>query len=263
MKRENKTGSSLSHEKHLFSFYLRKMILSFKFILCILFAMFIGSLAQVNSANLGNISSHVLDKNIFWQNFVGMFSLAMYPLYFPIIIAADIVSEEFSNRSAMIIYSMESRTKVLSIKSLSLIISIFILNLSYFLSFLIFTLIRTGLIVSLHVFLIGFLITFIEFIFISSITFLASALTRNTFVSFILPFFYISIESFLVYYELGLLSYTSYQTKVISFFEYIFFSEQINFSIVKSISIIMFFGLPILIMLITFYCFKQLDIRTD
>jgi hypothetical protein len=184
-------------------------------------------------------------------------------LYLPIIITADIVSEEFSNRSAMIIYSMESRSRILSIKLLCLITSIFILNLSYFLPFLIFTFIRSSIFVSFHIFLMGFLIIFIEFIFISSITFMTTALTRNTFVSFIFPFFYISLETYLDYFELGLLSYTSYQMKVISFFELFFFNEQIVFSTVKSFSIIMFFGLPISIMLITFYSFKQLDIRID
>ncbi len=263
MKRKNNRNSSLFYEKRLFSFYLKKRILSIKFILCILLAMFIGSLTQGNSAYWGNISSHIVDKNIFWQNFLGIFSLTIFPLYFPIIITADIVSEEFSNRSAMIIYSMESRSRILSIKLLSLIISIFILNLSYFLPFLIVTLIRSSIFVSFHIFLMGFLIIFIEFIFISSMTFLTSALTRNTFVSFILPFFYISIETYLENFELGLLSYTSYQRKVSSFFEYFFFNEQIILSIVKSFSIIVFFGLPILIMLITFYSFKQLDIRID
>ena len=260
MKRENKIKPSLFYEKHLFSFYLKHRILSIKFILCILFSILI-SFSQ--STFRRTISSQYLDEYIFWQKFLGVFSLTIFPLYFPIIISADIVSGEFSNKSAMIIYSMESRTKILSIKLLILIISIFILNLFYFLTFLIIAFIKTGIFVSIHIFLIGFLIVFIEFLFISSLTFMISALTRNTFVSFILPFFYISIETYLENFELGLLSYTSYQRKVSSFFENFFFNEQIIFSIVKNISIIIFFGLPILIMLITFYSFKQLDIRID
>ena len=260
MNRKNKINSSLFYEKNLFSFYLKKRILSIKFILCILFSILIS----FSQSTFGRtISSQNLDEYIFWQKFLGAFSLAIFPLYFPIIITADIVSGEFSNKSAMIIYSMESRTKILSIKLLILIISIFILNLFYFLTFLIIAFIKTGIFVSIHIFLIGFLITFIEFLFISSLTFMISALTRNTLVSFILPFFYISITSFLEYYELELLSYNSYKTKVIYFFENLLFNEQIIFSIVKNISIIIFFGLPLLIILITFYSFKQLDIRID
>ncbi len=260
MKRENNTESSLFYEKNLFSFYLKKRILSIRFILCILFSILIS----FSQSTFGRtISSQYLDEYIFWQNFIGVFSLAIFPLYFPIIITADIVSGEFSNRSAMIIYSTESRTKILSIKLLIMIISIFILTLFYFLTFLIIAFIKTGIFVSIHIFLIGFLITFIEFLFISSLTFMTSALTRNTLVSFILPFFYINLTSFLEYYELELLAYNSYKMKVISFFENFLFNEQIIFSIVKNISLIIFFGLPILIMLITLYCFKQLDIRID
>ena len=215
MNRKNKIKSSLFYEKNLFSFYLKKRILSIKFILCILFSILIS----FSQSTFGRtISSQYLDEYIFWQKFVGVFSLTIFPLYFPIIISADIVSGEFSNKSAMIIYSMESRTKILSIKLLILIISIFILNLFYFLTFLIIAFIKTGIFVSIHIFLIGFLIIFIEFLFISSLTFMISALTRNTFVSFILPFFYISITSFLEYYELELLSYNSYKMKIISFF---------------------------------------------
>jgi len=260
MNRKNEINSSLFYEKNLFSFYLKKRILSIKFILCILFTILISS---SQSFFARTISSQNLEEYIFWQKFLGAFSLAIFPLYFPIIITADIVSGEFSNRSAMIIYSTESRTKVLSIKLLIMITSILILNLFYFLPFLIITFIRTSIFVSIHIFLIGFLIVFIEFLFISSLTFMISALTRNTLVSFIVPFFYISIASFLEFYELELLSYNSYKIKVISFFENFLFNEQIIFSIVKNISIIIFFGLPILIMLITFYCFKQLDIRID
>lgn len=260
MNRKNKIDSSLFYEKNLFSFYLNKRILSIKFILCILFSILISFSQSLYGRT---ISSQNLDEYIFWHKFLGVFSLTIFPLYFPIIISADIVSGEFSNKSAMIIYSMESRTKILSIKLLILITSIFILNLFYFLTFFIIAFIKTGIFVSIHVFLIGFLIVFIEFLFISSLTFMISALTRKTFVSFVLPFFYLNITSFLEYYELELLSYNSYKTKVIFFFENLLFNEQIIFSIVKNISIIIFFGLPLLIILITFYSFKRLDIRID
>ena len=263
MKRKNKIKSSLFYEKNMFSFYLKRRIFSIKFILCILLSLVLVITSFFSRYLEGNISSQYLDSVAFWQSFLGIFSMLIFPLYFPIIISADIVSGEFSNRSAMIIYSMESRTKILSIKLLSLIISIFILNLFYFLTFLIIVFITTGIFISIHIFLIGFLIIFIEFMFVSSLTFMISALTRKALVSFILPFFYISIATFLEYLELELFSYNFYKMKVISFFEYVLFNEQSNFSIINTISIIIFFGLPILIMLITFYSFKQLDIRVE
>ncbi len=263
MNKKNKRNSSLFYEKKLFSFYLKKRILSIVFILCILLSLVLAFTSFLSSSIEENISRLNVDSVVFWQDFLGIFSLLIFPLYFPIIISADIVSGEFSNRSALIIYSMESRTKILFIKLVSLITSIFILNLFYFLTFLLIVFIKTGIFISIHIFLIGFLIIFLESMFISSITFMISTLTQNTFVSFILPFSYISIAPFLGFFELDLFSYNFYKMKVSSFFEYFLFNEQIIFSIINTISIIIFFGLPILIMLITFYGFKQLDIRME
>ncbi len=263
MNRKNKRNSSLFYEKKLFSFYLKKRILSIVFIVCILLSLVLAFTSFLSSSIEENISRLNVDSVVFWQDFLGIFSLLIFPLYFPIIISADIVSGEFSNRSALIIYSMESRTKILSIKLVSLITSIFILNLFYFVTFLLIVFIKTGIFISIHIFLIGFLIIFLESMFISSITFMISTLTQNTFVSFILPFSYISIAPFLGFFELDLFSYNFYKMKVGSFFEYFLFNEQIIFSIINTISIIIFFGLPILIMLITFYSFKQLDIRME
>ncbi len=261
MKRKNKRKSSLFYEKNLFSFYLKKRILSIKFILCILLSLVLVFTSFLYRYRVENISSLYLDNEAFWHSFLGIFSLLIFPLFFPIIISADIISGEFSNGSAMIIYSMESRTKILAIKLLSLIISIFILNLFYFLPFLFIVFNNTGIFISIHIFLIGFLIIFIEFMFISSLTFLISALTRKTLVSFILPFFYINIATFLEYFELELLSYNFYKMNVISLLENFLFNELFDFSIINTIYIVVFFGLPLIIILITFYSFNQLDIR--
>jgi len=92
-----------------------------------------------------------------------------------------------------------------------------------------------------------------------------SALTHNVSISFILPFFYLIIESFLEDLELELLSYSSYTVEVFYFFENLIFkfNGYFTFSSVTVICIVVSFGLPILVMLITFYAFKQLDIRVN
>jgi len=262
MKRKNKRKSSLFYERNLFFFYLKKNILSIKFILCILLSIFVVFQSLINISPNEHFSSLYLDKQIFWYGFLGIFSLLNFPLYFPVILTADIISGEFSNKSAMIIYSMESKTKILSIKLLSLIITLFILNSFLFLTFLIITLNLTEFLITFNIFLIGFLIIFVESMFMSSLTFLISALTRKTLVSFILPFFYISIFYFLEeYLELELLSYNFYKMNVISLLENVLFNELFDFSIINTIYIVVFLGLPLIIILITFYSFNQLDIR--
>jgi len=95
-----------------------------------------------------------------------------------------------------------------------------------------------------------------------------SALTLNVVPSLILPIFYIilELEFFIVFLEdveLGLLSYSSYEMKVIDFFENLIFNKEIIFSGLTIISTIAFFGLPILIILIIFHHFKRIDIRVD
>ena len=262
MKRENKTRSSLFYERHLFSFYLKHRILSIMFIVCLILSL-IDIFLILNQYNFRNVTTQFdLDEMLYWEDFVDR-SIYLFLQFIPVIIAGDIVSGEFSNKSAMIIYATESRNKILAIKLLCVVLSIFILTLFYFSTFLIMIFIRTDLLVSIDIFLTGFLIIFIQFIFISSLTFMISALTRNVVLSFILPFSYVIIETFLEDLELGLLSYSSYTVKVIYFFKNLIFYEKIVLSNVTIICIIVFFGLSILILLITFYAFKQLDIRVD
>ena len=263
MKRESKTESSLFYEKRLYSFYLKHRILSIKFILCIMLS-FLLLFDIFNALNFEPVTSQIISvETLYRREFI------VLPIFFswfrvlPVIIAADIVSGEFSNKSAMIIYATESRNKILAIKLLCVVISIFILMVFYFSTFLILIFIRTNLFVSIPIFLMGFLIIFVQLLFYLSLTFMISALTQNTTLSFILPFFYIIIETFLEDLELELLSYSSYLVNVVSFFENLIFNEQIIFSSVTVICIIIFFGLPILVMLITFYAFKQLDIRVN
>jgi len=263
MKRESKTKSSLFYEKRLFSFYLIQRILSIKFILCIMLS-FLLLFDIFNALNFEPVTSQIISvETLYWREFI------VLPIFFswfrvlPVIIAADIVSGEFSNKSAMIIYATESRNKILVIKLLCVVVSIFILMVFYFSTFLILIFIRTNLFVSIPIFLMGFLIIFVQLLFYLSLTFMISALTQNITLSFILPFFYIIIETFLVDLELELLSYSSYLVNVVYFFENLIFNEQIIFSIVTVICIIILFGLPILVMLITFYAFKQLDIRVN
>lgn len=202
-----------------------------------------------------------LDKWTFWGDFIGSYS-GMFTMI-SVIITADIVSGEFSNKSAMIIYATESRYKILTIKSLSMIITIFFLILFYFSAFLIMIFIKTDLLISINIFITGFFLIFIMMILYSSLTFMISALTHNIAISFIFPFFYVISEGFLEELELGLLSFNSYALRVFSFFENLLFFDIIDLNAVTFFCLLFFFGASILFMLLTFYAFNQLDVRID
>jgi len=261
MKRKNKTQSSLLYEKQLFLFYMKKNILSVKFIICLILVLIpIFPIFDVFEYRIIN-NQRDLDLLIFWQGFIRPSNMLL--MFSAVIIAADIVSGEFSNKSAMIIYATESRYKILTIKSLTLIISMFILVLIYFSAFFIMVFIKTNLLVSIHVYVMGFLIVFIEVILYSSLTFMVLALTRSIALSFIFPFFYISISPLLDGFELGLLSFNSYTFRVINFFESLLYYETIDLNAITIFCLIIFFGLSLLIILLTFYIFNQQDIRID
>ena len=267
MKRKSKKKLSFYYEKNLFSFYLKERILSLKFFVCIILALIPifqilnDYILSTNIPVFLRLDQSILDHSIYWEDFIKFYGTFLIIL--PIIITADIVSGEFSNKSALILYSTESRNKILSIKILSLLTTIFILTLFYFSTFLIVIFITTNYLISINIFLAGFFFIFIEFIFIAFLTFMISALTQNIVSSIFLPFLYIIVEPFLEGLELGLLSYNSYKIKVLYFFENIFFQEKIIFSNVTCISIVAIFGLPLLVILITFYAFNQLDIRIN
>ena len=261
MKRENNTEPSLFYEKHLFFFYMKKNILSVKFIVCVILLFIHIFQILISSTYRTLYNQRDLDEFIFWRDFIGSYS-GMLPLI-SIIIAADIVSGEFSNKSAMIIYATESRYKILTIKSFCLIITIFILTLFYFSAFFIMIFITIDLLVSIHIFLTGFLFIFIGLILYSSLTFMISALTRSITLSFIFPFFYMIIDPLLNGFELGLLSFNSYAFRVFDFFKYLIFFDHIDLNAVTIFCLIFFFGVSLLIMLLTFYIFNQRDIRID
>jgi len=261
LKKESKAQSFLFYEKHLFFFYMKKNILSVKFIVCSILV-FISIFQLFNDYEYRIINSQrELDLSIFWQGFIKPSHIFL--ILFSAIIAADIVSGEFSNKSAMIIYATESRYKILYIKALSLIITISILALFYFSAFLILFFIKTNLLISIHFYLMGFLIILIELIIYSSLTFAISALTRSITLSFIFPVFYILIDPLLEGFELGLLSINSYTLRVIDFFEFLLFYETIDLNAITIFCMIVFFGVSLLIIPLTSYIFNQQDIRID
>lgn len=258
--------SFIFYEKPLITFYMKKGIFSIKFIICIILSLipiiasFISIIQEIEYGLIINQDS--LDL-FFLYNFVHGIMISQFFRMIPVIITADVVSGEFSNKSAMILYSIGSRNKILIIKLLTLTLSILLLMVISFSSFVIMTFIITNLYVSLHFLLTGFFFMFIDLMFIMSLTFIFTTLTRNTITSFIVPFLYITIEPFFEAFELELLSYSYYKMIVFNFLEYIITIERIMIRDNTIISLIAFFGLPILILLITFYGFKQLDIRVD
>ncbi len=268
MKKEHNIKSKLNYEKVLFSFHFKKRFISIRTLVCMILSITptfyilinIQAFIDPNTA----IDQNFLDGAIFWSGFIGQKTMVSFFRMIPVIIAVDIISGEFSNKTAMILYSTVPRNRVLLTKIIFLISYMLFFVLFSFISFGIVFLFKFNLIVSINFLITGFSLIFIDFTFILSLTVIFSALNRNTIISFLIPLLYINVEPIFVSLEMELLSYSYYKENIYYSLERILFigkSIIIDGNII--LSLIVFFSAPIIIFLITFYGFKQLDIRTN
>lgn len=266
MKEVRKYKNIKFSEGFLFAFYLKKGIFSLQFIVCILFSLipimqiiFLYPEITIHSQNSIN--------SFFWHDFVGN-ALMTSPFFslISIFLAADIVSGEFSNKSAMILYSIGSRTKILIIKILYLLFSIFILTVISFLTFTIYGHIKFEMIAETRFYLAGFLIVFFNLLFYVSLTLMCSALIRKSLIAFIIPLLYIFLQSGFLFesFDLDLLSYSYYKLRVYDLCQSVVYSHfETSMTIGTIFDLFIFFALPLMIFLITLYSFQQIDIRVD
>jgi hypothetical protein len=99
-------------------------------------------------------------------------------------------------------------------------------------------------------------------LFYGSFSFLLSSLTQNAFVAFLVPFFYIYFSDFFIALDMELLSYNYYRDTVFSFFtDVLFDNHAINDFPLLVFSLFMYFGLSIILFIITYFEFKKIDIR--
>jgi len=180
-----------------------------------------------------------------------------------IIITADLVSGEFSNRTAMVLYSNINRNTFIRAKIEFLVISLVIYVSLLWISLIIATSILFHAVISLNHLITGYVLVFTLLLFYVSFSFLLSALTRNTFVAFLVPFFYLSFSDFFIALDMELLSYNYYRDTVFSFFKDVLIHSNytINDFPLLVFSLFMYFGLPLILFIVTYFEFKKIDIR--
>ncbi len=252
-------------EEPLFLFYLKREVLSIRFMICILFSLIPLMLLMLAWGDWIPSSQNGINS-IFWFDFVS-YTIVYSPFFtlISVFITADIVSGEFSNKSAMILYTLGSRSKILIIKFLYLMLSIFIFTVICFISFSIYSFFRCEKLASVDFFLAGFIIAYFDLLFFVSLTFLCSTLIRKTSPVFILPMLYMFLDFYYFFemFELDLLSYRYYLLNVFEFFSDILYSNAIIITAEMIINLILAFGLPLLLFIITIYAFTKIDIRVD
>ncbi len=253
-------------QKTLFPLYFKTRLLSIRTIICILLSLITLSytVMTIDIFTRSNIivNQTLLDNQIFWSGFIGATLFSSYFLMIPVIITADIISGEFSNKTAMVLYSTVSRNKVLLSKIMFLLVYLLIFLLIPLISFGIMSLILFNLTVSMNILINGFILILVSSIFILSLTFAFSALTRSSIISFVIPFLYFSVEPIFDLFNMELLSYSYFRRNIYYSLQNFFFNEMYVVNDLV-LSYFVFFGVPIIVFIITFYGFKRLDIRAN
>ena len=207
------------------------------------------------------INQEFVDDFLFWESFL-TYSIIMFK-FISIIITSDIISGDFSNKRAMILYTLPiSRGKIIFSKAITMMIYLFLLqSLTLIISALILW-IMLGLFISFMVFLLGLLISYLSALFYFSLTLLLSGTTRNTIVSALIPLIYVYIgPQIFSILDLNQLSYIFHENNGRIFLEYFIFGDFTGLNIEQILSFIIMCILPIIIIIVTIFLFKQVDIR--
>jgi ABC-type transport system involved in multi-copper enzyme maturation permease subunit len=259
MKKKDKISFWFYHEKILFIHHFKKEFLSIKTLLCISLSIILVIYSLVG---IESFDQNILDTNIFWLGFIGAGYSSPFFKFIPIIIAANLISGEFSSKTAMILYSTVSRNRILISKIIFSIIHLLFIIIFSFLLFEIVVLLTMNLTVSIDILLAGFFLIFIELIFWLALTLIFSALARNALAALGFSYFYMSISPTFEYYHMKFLNYNYFRKNIYFFFYETLFNQNSNYEmLILSFTIVI--CMPIIIVLVTFYQFNKLDIRIN
>lgn len=259
MKKRNKISSWFYHEKILFIHHLKKEFFSIKTLICIGLSII---LTIYSLSGIEFFDQNILETNIFWLGFIGAGYSSPFFKFIPIIIAANLVSGEFSSKTAMILYSTVSRNRILISKIIFSIIHLLFIIIFSFLLFEIVVLLTMNLTISINILLMGFFLIFIELIFWLALTLIFSALTHSALIALGFSYFYMSISPTLEYYNMKFLNYNYYRKNIYFFLYDTLFNQNSNYEMLL-LSFIIVICAPVIIVLVTFYQFNKLDIRIN
>ena len=255
----------IKQEFLLITFFLKKYLKDLRTIICLIIIIVppIYTISIINHLfeTETDINQIVIDDYIYWNAFL-FFSILLYR-FSTIIISSDIISGDFSDRSAMILYTTPvSRKRIVISKIFSMVIYLFLFQLISFITFYISLLLMVGTSVSVNFFLFGFFLNFLNVLFCLSFSLTLSALTKNTIISILIPFFYFYIGPQLFdIFDFELLSYTYYNAIVIEGISNFIESGVLNFGFEQFLSLILMICIPLVLIFITIVIFNKSDIR--
>lgn len=255
----------IKQEFILITFFIKKYFKDLRTIICLII-IFVPPIYTINFINLlieseTNINQVVIDGYVYWDVFL-IYSILLFR-FSTIIISSDIISGDFSDRSAMILYTTPvSRNRIVISKIISMVIYLFLFQLISFIVFDITLLVMVGTFVSVNYFLFGFFLNFLNVLFCLSFSLTLSALTKHTIISILIPFFYFYIGSQLFdIFDIQQLSYTYHITIVTEGISNYIDSGVLNFGFEQFLSLILMICIPVVLIFITIVIFNRSDIR--
>ncbi len=246
--------------------YYKKDFKSFKGYLCILISIIPVLFTYFQIKGILDweieITQSVINLGVFWNSYI--FQVIQFGIFIPIILSCNIISGDFSRKTAMTIYSIIPSKAYLISNIFFILIHLAFLELISMVSIGIMVLVLMNRVVSINILLIGYGYSFIFLTFFLAFTFILSTLTKNTIIAVIIPILYINIEFLFIQYDMELLSYRYYSDVLANFIQNAFLNTQYIIDSNKALSsLIIFLSVPLILFIISIYGFQQLDIRTS
>ncbi|MEJ2250257.1 MAG: hypothetical protein P8Y70_14400 [Candidatus Lokiarchaeota archaeon] len=204
-----------------------------------------------------------LDQSLFWYGI--LVSYRLFGILIAIILAFDLISNDFSKNTSMALYSILPRKTYLLRNYILLLIHLAFLELISFITFDIVIFLFFQSFLNFTTLIMGFLYMYIYLSFVLTLTFCISTLTKRTFLSIMIPFVYFFIiDQILPGTDLHFLSYSYYVDNISLGIQNLLFGVPFLINSVEMIwSLIIFFSLPVILFLISIFGFQYQDIKTS
>ena len=247
----------------LFSLYYKKNIKKLRNLISLLFFL-LPLIISLTGIEEYPVNQSDFEYSLFWIGFIQSF-IYWGPIG-SILLSYNIISSDFSNNTAPIIYSSISRRKYITSNAIFLLLHQLLYIIISCIVFSITGFILYERLVRIEVFMMGFTLITLLTIFYLSFAFILSSLLRNNIIALLIPLFYIMFEMFFINIDIELLSFKYYTTL---FWESFSLYTIIGKIIINSatmqdfyIGIVVYISAPSILLLASIYGIKLIEIRT-
>lgn len=247
----------------LFSLYFKKNIKQLRNLISLLFFL-LPLIISLTGIEEYPVNQSDFEYSLFWIGFIQSF-FYWGPIG-SILLSYNVISSDFSNNTAPIIYSSISRRKYITSNAIFLLLHQLLYIIILCIGFAISGFILYERLVRIDVFMMGFSLISLQSMFYLSFAFILSSLLRKNIIALLIPLFYIMFELVFIQFDMELLSFI-YYTNLFweSFSLYSFIGRIIINSATMHdfyIGIVVYISAPSILLLGSIYGINLIEIRT-